>query len=142
MVETRYLLATNVLCEPLRPWPDQGLVQQIREHEDHITVPAPVWHELLHGCYRLPKSKRRDAIEAYLFETIRPSFPILAYDEKAAEWHARERARLTAKGLTPPYIDGQIAAIAAVNALTLITSNSKDFDNFKDLEVRSWRSES
>jgi tRNA(fMet)-specific endonuclease VapC len=42
-------------------------------------------------------------------------------------------------GLTPPFIDGQIASIAAVNKLTLITFNTKDFKHFQDLSVVDWR---
>jgi hypothetical protein len=50
--------------------------------------------------------------------------PILPYDDRAAQWHAEERARLYQK--TPPFIDGQIAAVAVVNELTLITNNLLD----------------
>jgi predicted nucleic acid-binding protein len=42
----------------------------------------------------------------------------------AAEWHAAERARLAALGKTPPFVDGQITAIAYANSLTLVTLNS------------------
>ena len=66
------------------------------------------------------------------------SFPVLDYDRKAADWHALERARLSAAGKTPPFADGQIAAIAHVNGLTLVTANTNDFRRFKGLRVRSW----
>ena len=64
--------------------------------------------------------------------------PILPYDSAAAEWHARERARLAARGETPPMLDGQIAAIAAVHGLIVVTSNTADFNRFADLRVESW----
>jgi predicted nucleic acid-binding protein len=35
----------------------------------------------------------------------------------------------------PPFIDGQIAAIAMVNELALVTS---DFSRFKGLQVTTW----
>ena len=66
------------------------------------------------------------------------SFPVLDYDREAADWHALERARLSAAGKTPPFVDGQIAAIAYVNQLVLITSNTADFKDFQGLQVRSW----
>lgn len=67
------------------------------------------------------------------------SFPVLDYDRRAADWHAVERARLSAAGRTPPFVDGQIAAIARVNDLVLITSNKDDLRGFEGLRTRSWR---
>ena len=63
---------------------------------------------------------------------------ILPYDDRAAEWHAKERARLSSKGLTPSFVDGQIAAISAVNGLILITRNVNDFKQFLRLKVQNW----
>jgi len=58
----------------------------------------------------------------------------------AAKWHACERARLQSIGKTPPFVDGQIAAIAYVNNLILVTRNITDFDSFSDLQIQSWHS--
>ncbi len=33
---------------------------------------------------------------------------------------------------------GQIAAVAQVNSLVLVTANPKDFARFKDLRVENW----
>lgn len=63
---------------------------------------------------------------------------ILPYDEAAADWHADERARLAAIGLTPPFADGQIAAVAAVNGLVLVTANVADFRHFQGVTVEDW----
>jgi len=53
--------------------------------------------------------------------------------------HAAERARLAARGDTPPFADGQIAAIALANDLTLVTFNAADFRRFEDLRIEIWR---
>ena len=134
----KYLLDTNVVSEPLRPKPSISIMRRLRKHEAEIAIPAPVWHELRFGCARLPKSRRRDAIERYIEDVVRTSFPVIGYDRQAAEWHALERARLSADGRTPPFVDGQIAAIAHVNGLTVITSNTSDFRVFQGLRVLSW----
>lgn len=63
---------------------------------------------------------------------------MLDYDREAADWHAKERARLSANGRTPPFVDSQIAAIARVNDLTLVTSNMDHFREFRGLKVQSW----
>ena len=133
-----YLLDTNIVSEPLRPRPADGIMRRLRQYDGEIAIPSPVWHELRFGCTRLPPSRRRDAVERYIETVVLQSFPVLDYDLDAADWHARERARLVAAGKTPPFVDGQIAAIACVNDLTLVTSNLDDFREFGELKVQSW----
>ena len=93
---------------------------------------------MIYRCRRLPKGKRRAALEAYLRDVVHRSFPILPYDEAAATWHGEERARLEAAGRPAPFVDGQIAAIAHVNGLILATTNHKDFVRFRGLTVEDW----
>ncbi len=134
----RYLLDTNVISEPLRPKPAAGLMRRLRDHEGESAIPAPVWHELRFGCARLPQSRRCEVIERYIEDVVLASFPVLEYGQEAADWHALERARLSAAGRKPPFVDGQIAALARVNDLTLVTSNTSHFQGFKELRVRRW----
>jgi len=138
-VTGRYLLDTNVLSEPLRPAPDQKVLDRLRRHHDELATAAVVWHELWFGCRRLPDSDKRRAIEEYLTRVVAPSLAILSYDERAAEWHAVERARLTRAGKTPAFADGQIAAIAATQDLILVSFNRADYTDFRDLTVEDWR---
>ncbi|MBI5510263.1 MAG: type II toxin-antitoxin system VapC family toxin [Deltaproteobacteria bacterium] len=133
-----FLLDTNVLAEPLKAEPDRGVMAKIRQHEGQMAVAAPVWHEMWFGWARLAAGKRRTAIEAYLSSALRPSLQILAYTAAAGEWHARERARLVARGRTPSFVDGQIASIAVEHDLTLVTRNGSDFKMFHGLRVVDW----
>lgn len=133
-----FLVDTNILSQPLRPIPHPGVMRRLEEHGERIATASVVWHELLFGCHRLPPSARRSMVERYLFHTIQPAVPILAYDVRAAEWHARERARLSALGATPPFADGQIAAIAAVNGLVVATMNAADFRRFEGVALEDW----
>jgi len=134
----RYLLDTNIISEPLRPRPAPGIMRRLREHEEDIAIAAPVWHELRFGCLRLTRSTRKQAVERYLGEVAVASFPVLEHGLAAGDWHAGERARLTAAGGTPPVVDGQIAAIAFVNKMTLVTANTRDFQGFQGLKVQNW----
>ena len=77
-------------------------------------------------------------MELFLEEVVAKQLPILPYDEQAARWHALERARLSLTGRTPSFVDGQIAAIAVTNGLTLVTRNSNDFQFFSGLTVEDW----
>lgn len=138
MVNRGYLLDTNIVSEPLRPSPNPHLLRRIGEYEGKIAIASIIWHELLYGCRRLPESKRRDVIERYLFDVVRPAIPVLPYDDRAAQWHAVERARLSRLGRPPSFADGQIAAVAVVHGLTLVTANTADFAHFDGLAVENW----
>ena len=118
--------------------PDAAVLESLEKHGPECGIAAPVWHELTFGCRRLPKGKRRSALEAYLRDVVHGSFPILPYDEAAAAWHGEERARLESHGRPTPFVDGQIAAIAHVNGLVVVTTNDKDFVDFKGLTVQNW----
>jgi tRNA(fMet)-specific endonuclease VapC len=134
----RYLLDTGIVSNPISKKPDSAILRRLEEHGAECAIAAPTWHELTFGCRRLPKGKRRSAIEAYLREVVRGAFPNLPYDEAAATWHGEEPARLESLGQTPPFVDGQIAAIAKVHGLTVVTTNDKDFGGFKGLAVENW----
>ena len=117
----RYLLDTNVLSEPISKSPDKKLMR------------------LRYGSKLVEPSRRRADVERYIDDVVLRIYPVLAYDQAAAEWHAEERARLSKAGKPPPHFDGLIAAIARVNDLVLVTANVKDFRAFKDLAVENWR---
>jgi tRNA(fMet)-specific endonuclease VapC len=140
VVSLRFLLDTNVVSEPTRLAPNRRLLNRLGRHSGSMGIAAPTWHELRFGCERLPKSRRKEQIEDYLSTVVLVDFPILPYDEAAADWHARERARLRALGRTPSFMDGQIAAIAGVNGLVLVTANRADFADFDHLQLDDWLS--
>lgn len=134
----RYLLDTNIVTEPLKRMPNEIVMKQLQIYQHELAIAAPVWHELWFGCSRLEPSKRRMQIEEYLNTVVLSTMPILAYDEKAAYWYALERARLMNIGLPTPFADGQIAAVAVVNNLTLITNNVADYRNYDKLQLGNW----
>jgi tRNA(fMet)-specific endonuclease VapC len=137
-VTLRYLLDTSIVSSPISREPSPDIIKQLEKRGHECAIGAPVWHELTYGCHRLPRGKRRAALETYLEEVVRPSFGVLAYDEAAALWHGRERARLESLGRPAPYVDGQIASIAYANDLILVTTNTRDFAPFKDLQLENW----
>ena len=134
----KYLLDTNVLSEAVKVNPDRYVIAMLEKHQDEIATAAPVWHELLYGCRRLPVSRKREMLEAYLEDVVLRNMDILPYDERAAEWHAEQRSKLSVQGKTPSFVDGQIAAITRVNDLILITRNTHDFKLFENFQVSNW----
>lgn len=138
-MKLQYLLDTNILSEPAQQRPNRRIVERLKAESQACATAAPVWHELMCGVNRLPRGKRREELEAYLTDVVQVSFPILSYDEPAAAWHAAERTRLERLGKAAPFVDGQIAAIAVVNGLELVTADAKDFRRFKGLTLNGWR---
>lgn len=133
----RFALDTNVVAEAARPSPERRVLRRLDAAEGHAGIPAPCWHELRFGIQRLPAGRRRDALDE-VAAALGRRFPVLPYTARAAEWHAQERARLEHQGLTRPFVDGQIAAIAATEDLVLVTRNLTDFDGYLGLRVKSW----
>jgi tRNA(fMet)-specific endonuclease VapC len=137
-VNPSYLLDTSVVSSPISRNPHPQIVKRLEQFGHLCATGAPVWHELVYGSQRLATGKRREALERYLYDVVLASFPILAYDEDAARWHGQERARLERIGRPTPFVDGQIAAIAFVHKLTLVTVNTKDFRRFRGVKVENW----
>lgn len=134
----KYLLDTNVLSEAVKTHPDKLVMDMLQENASEIATASLVWHELQYGYRRLPKSRKREIIVAFLNDVVLPAIPILPYDDKAAELHAEERARMSLSGITLPFVDGQIASIAVVNNLILVTRNISDFKKFKNIKLENW----
>ncbi len=134
----RYLLDTSIVSSPISKEPNAAIVKHLESDGHECAIGAPVWHELVYGCHRLPRGRRREALETYLQDVVLATFPVLAYDEAAAQWHGRERAWLDGLGRPAPYVDGLIAAIAFVNDLVLVTVNVKDFARFRGVAVENW----
>ncbi len=134
----KYLIDTNIVSEPEQTRPNVQVIAQLQQHRAHLAVAAVTWHELLFGYHRLPQSRRKQRIGHYLFQVVYPAFPILSFDETAAIWFAERRAQLSLSGRTPAFVDGQIAAVAAVNNLVLVTRNVGDFADYPDLVVENW----
>lgn len=133
-----YLLDTNVLSEAIKSTPNPALMAMVEKNRDRLATAAPVWHELWFGSFRLPPSRKREKIQDYLISLAHSSLQILPYDTRAALYHAKERARLAKMGRTPAFVDGQIAAIASVKRLVLVSRNIKDMEHFSGITLENW----
>jgi len=138
MGRIKYLLDTNILSEPVRQQPNDKVMQRFLEYDGQYVTAAVVWHELQYGCELLPDSKRKSQLQTYLLTLQNSGLIILPYDQVAAEWFATHRALLKKRGKMAAYADGEIAAIAAVNNLTLVTRNTDDFQGYNNLILDNW----
>lgn len=127
---TTYLLDTNVVSYA------RTAPASFAKYLDRGALASTTWHELVFGLKRLPEGRKKAEIARFI-DVIERSMRILPYGKRAARWHAEERARLDARGATRPYADGQIAAVAHVHRLILVTANVADFEPFEGLTVEA-----
>jgi tRNA(fMet)-specific endonuclease VapC len=132
-----FLLDTNVFAALSQPRPHRGVERVFTKHADELVTASMVVHEMWFGIERLPRSRRRAELERFMTEVV-AGVRVLPYGERAARWHAVERARLTASGRPPPFLDGQIAAVAAVHDAAIVTGNVAHFEMFEGLRVENW----
>lgn len=134
----RYLLDTNILSEPAKAQPNQHVLHKLNQYCGQYCTAVTVWHELHYGVERMADSKRKESLFTYLKSLEQGGLVILPYEKIAGEWLAQERGRLSKRGVTIPFMDGEIAAIAFTNQLTLVTRNVDDFANYGELVIQNW----
>jgi tRNA(fMet)-specific endonuclease VapC len=93
--------------------------------------------ELYYGAYKSTSQEKNLAVLEKFFR----EFKSLPFNEPAVIKCAQLRAQLEKKG-TPigPY-DLQIAAIALVNNLVLVTHNTREFSRVEGLRIEDWEAE-
>ena len=129
-----YLLDTNVCIRLLNNTSPTVTVRLAAQQPENIYLSTVVQMELVYGAYRSANLERNLA----LLERFFSQFSILLLDEQAARVAGQVRAQLAALG-TPigPY-DVQIAAIALVNNLILVTHNTGEFNRVSGLQIEDW----
>lgn len=121
----KFLLDTNIVCEPFRKRPDPRCLEWLQSQTpgglatSTITL-AEVWQ----GVLNLDVSDKRRPIFTRFAENLPQVFRILRFDERAARtWGA-----ITRRGLAPlPVRDSLIAAIALSRKLTVVTRDDGPF---------------
>lgn len=125
-----YLLDTNVVSEWTKPRPNPHVVTWLAGlDEDRAYLSVATLAEIRRGIERLPASRRRDRLTAWLADDLPTRFAdrILPIDRAVADRWGVIMTRATATGVTLGTMDAFIAATADVYALTLVTRNTKDF---------------
>ena len=129
-----YLIDTNVLSELRRKTPDANVVKWVNSRPaTSLYLSVLTLGELRKGIDSLADIKRKLKLVDWL-ETELPLFfagRILAIDQSVADRWGR---LLAVAGRPLPAIDSLLGATAAHHGLTMVTRNSKDFDNL-GLEV-------
>lgn len=124
------LVDTNVISEPLRPSPDATVVEWINSQPvETLYLSAITVAELRYGVASMPAGKRRTGIHEGLENRVLPLFVsrVLPFDLAASKAYAELMTAARSAGLAIGMADGQIAAIAAVNRMTVASRDTSPF---------------
>jgi predicted nucleic acid-binding protein len=124
------ILDTNVVSEPLKPAPDQGVVNWLNaQAPETLYITSINLAELMAGVEALPQGKRRDTLSVALSTQVAALFQgrILSFDIKAAQAFGVCHASAHAKGNPIAFADCAMAAIAKANGFMIATRNVRDF---------------
>lgn len=115
---------------------NRGLLSAITagREDDSFGISAITVSELLHGVERADTEGRRLKRQAFV-EKVLELFPVYPFDTAAARIHARIWAELAKRGQTVGAHDLIIAATAISLSFTVVTSNLRDFEKIKGLQV-------
>jgi tRNA(fMet)-specific endonuclease VapC len=129
----RYLLDTNHVSAF---WAQNELLRkrmsEIADAEYYLCTPsvAELWHMVFNSA-RVEYNRAR-------LEVLLQQFPILDFDAKAAELYGRLWTELKQKGRPIPVIDAQIAAIALVHHLIVLSSDVRHFSQVPEIKFENW----
>ena len=99
-----------------------------------IVICSVVRGELAYGA---AKSHTPEASAARQVHFLKP-YATLAYDDAAAQEYGRIRAYLENAGMPIGPYDLQIAAIALLHDLIVVTHNLREFERIPGLKVEDW----
>jgi tRNA(fMet)-specific endonuclease VapC len=128
-----YLLDTNICSAHLkRP---AGLAHRFIQYGGRLYLPTIVLGELYAWAYRrTDPTLLLQQIEDELLVDI----DVLEYDRACAEMFGKVRGLLLRQGVVVSAVDMMIAAVALAHNFTLVTHNTKDFQNIPGLALEDW----
>lgn len=127
-----YLLDTNVCIAITKA--NRTVIQAFDSKRDDCAIPIMVVSELYKGVYCSASIERNLSI---LSEFLR-AMPVADFDMDAAEAFGEIQAELKMIGRPTGVVDALIAATARSRSATLVTNNTKDFENIPGLKLEDW----
>ncbi len=113
---------------------DQEIAEKIKSHQPNVAVSALVIAELLYGARASARSKQNLERVHSLLQAVE----VVDFDQQSADVYSRIRLELKEKGRPTGEMDMLIAAVAIANKATLVTHNTKHFENMGELQLEDW----
>lgn len=130
----KYLLDTNTCIQFLN-----GRVPKVRERMlsvsgEYIAISTVTQAEMAYGAAKSLYPEKSLEKQQFFFSR----YTLLTFDSDAALMYGRIRANLETMGKPIGPYDMQIAAIALVHQLILVTHNTREFSRIESLEIEDW----
>ena len=127
-----FLLDTNICSAHMRR--PGGLAHRFVQYSGRLNIASIVLGELYAGAYMLGNPASLLSLVADLLQDV----IVLPFDDDCAEEFGKLRGILHGRGIVVSPLDLQIAAVATVHSLTLVTNNTKDFQHIPGLQLEDW----
>jgi tRNA(fMet)-specific endonuclease VapC len=105
----------------------------------NVSIPQPVLAEIAFGIERLPRSKRRAALETR-FDLICSELRRADWNDAVSQVYGRIQAMLERRGTPLEDFDAAIAAHALAVGATLVTANRDHMTRVPGLQIEDWES--
>ena len=134
-----YILDTNAVSALMKG--DPRVVKRLQAlNKGDAAIPQPAIAEIAYGIERLPRSKRRAALEGR-FDLVRTELARSPWTDAVSERFGLIKATLERKGHRIEDFDAAIAAHALAEGAILVTANLDDMTRVPGLEVEDWARE-
>ena len=131
-----YLFDTDVLSNIVKSRPSHQLLFRLSGLPRELQFSTAInVGEIYYGASRVAHGP---AILKVFEERVFPNIDILPFDEESARVYGRTKAKLEKRGVSKSEPDLRIAAIALQYGLTLVTGNTKHFEDIPRLRVEDW----
>ena len=131
-----YLIDTDIIIFALRG--DKTVLAKFEVNKQiPISISMITYAELVFGAKR-SQNEHKNMIKV---NHIREIYPIEELNADVMEVFADIKAKLYAKAIRIEDMDLFIAATAIYNDLTLVTNNTKHFENIPLLKLENWKKE-
>jgi tRNA(fMet)-specific endonuclease VapC len=130
----RYLLDTNICIYLIKRRPSEA-VERFRQHSPQDAAISTI--TLFELQYGVEKSQYRQRSEDALAKFLLP-LNLITPDRSSAIEAATVRAQLEKKGMPIGPYDLLIAGLARSQDMTLVTSNTREFERIVGLHLENW----
>ncbi len=130
----RYLLDSNIWIEVLKGKNSRLIDRFTQTPVADLAACSPVRAELMHGAEKYKDTVARRELVANALEKV----VSLPFDDRCADRYGLIRHDLEIRRCVIGPMDLQIAAIALVHDLILVTGNGEEFRRVHGLRVENW----
>ena len=128
-------LESNVVIDTLRGREIvRNRLAQVRSAGQAMAMSCLAFEEVMYGVHRQPNPRRAEEV----LKAVLTDVDILAFELADAALACDVRARMAARGLKAPQLDFLIGAHALSRGHTLVTANTRDFQNIPGLQLLDW----